>query len=114
MPEYDFQQREPDTCDSLAAMASRVSERTVSQDFSEDDTATQPLPPSFIPTATGRIRPVTGAFPPVQADAAASSREARSVQSSSSISMRRTEPVVTDSSVAAAPRRASSDPHFVD
>lgn len=27
---------------------------------------TQVLPPSFIPTATGRIRPVTGAFPAVQ------------------------------------------------
>lgn len=113
MTEYDRLQQEPDTRDSLAAMASRVSMRTVSQDSSEDTAATQPLPPSFIPTATGRIRPVTGAFPPAQADAATSSREARSVQSSSNISLRRTEPIVIESSAASVPRRVSSDPRPV-
>ena len=113
MTDYDRLQQEPDTRDSLAAMASRVSMRTVSQDSSEDTAATQPLPPSFIPTATGRIRPVTGAFPPVQADAATSSREARSVQSSSNISLRRTEPIVIESSAASVPSRVSSDPRPV-
>ena len=93
MTDYDRLQQEPDTRDSLAAMASRVSMRTVSQDCSED--------------------PVTGAFPPVQADAATSSREARSVQSSSNISLRRTEPIVIDPSAASVPRRVSSDPRPV-
>ena len=45
MTEYDRLQQEPDTRDSLAAMASRVSMRTVSQDSSEDTAAPQPHHP---------------------------------------------------------------------
>ena len=56
MAEFDDEldmQRELDTRDSLASMAHyHVS--------SPGAVTTQVLPPSFIPTATGRIRPVTG------------------------------------------------------
>ncbi len=46
-------QRELDTRDSLASMARYHAS-------SPSAITTQVLPPSFIPTATGRIRPVTG------------------------------------------------------
>ena len=56
MAEFDDEldmQRELDTRDSLASMAHyHVS--------SPGAVTAQVLPPSFIPTATGRIRPVTG------------------------------------------------------
>ena len=59
MAEFDDEldmQRELDTRDSLASMAHyHVS--------SPGAVTTQVLPPSFIPTATGRIRPVTGTIP---------------------------------------------------
>lgn len=54
-------QRELDTRDSLASMARYHAS-------SPSAITTQVLPPSFIPTATGRIRPVTGAFPAIQSD----------------------------------------------
>ena len=65
MAEFDDEldmQRELDTRDSLASMARyHVS--------SPGAVTTQVLPPSFIPTATGRIRPVTGTIPAIQSDA---------------------------------------------
>ena len=60
-------QRELDTRDSLASMARYHAS-------SPSAITTQVLPPSFIPTATGRIRPVTGAFPAIQSDVQESSR----------------------------------------
>ena len=53
--------RELDTRDSLASMAHYHAS-------SPSAITTQVLPPSFIPTATGRVRPVTGAFPAIQSD----------------------------------------------
>ena len=47
--------------------SSKSSEPSRSSEYSEsseNDDSTQILPPSFIPTATGRIRPVAGVFPP--------------------------------------------------
>lgn len=65
MAEFDDEldmQRELDTRDSLASMAHyHVS--------SPGAVTTQVLPPSFIPTATGRIRPVTGTIPAIPSDA---------------------------------------------
>lgn len=52
---------------------------------------TQVLPPSFIPTATGRIRPVTGAFPSVQsASQTEQAQRRRSIRSLAAGSLRRT------------------------
>ena len=52
---------------------------------------TQVLPPSFIPTATGRIRPVTGAFPAVQsASQTEQAQRRRSIRSLAAGSLRRT------------------------
>lgn len=48
---------------------------------------TQVLPPSFIPTATGRIRPVTGAFPAIQSE---QTQRRRSIRSLAAGSLRRT------------------------
>lgn len=53
--------RELDTRDSLTSMARYHAS-------SPSAITTQVLPPSFIPTATGRVRPVTGAFPAIQSD----------------------------------------------
>ena len=53
MTEYDRLQQEPDTRDSLAAMASRVSMRTVSQDSSEDTAASRFHPVSFLRRPVG-------------------------------------------------------------
>ena len=52
---------------------------------------TQVLPPSFIPTATGRIRPVSGAFPAVQsASQTEQAQRRRSIRSLAAGSLRRT------------------------
>lgn len=52
---------------------------------------TQVLPPSFIPTATGRIRPVTGAFPAVQsASQTEQAQRRRSIRSLAAGALRRT------------------------
>lgn len=52
---------------------------------------TQVLPPSFIPTATGRIRPVTGAFPAIQsASQTEQAQRRRSIRSLAAGSLRRT------------------------
>ena len=59
--------RELDTHDSLISMARYHAS-------SPSAITTQVLPPSFIPTATGRVRPVTGAFPAIQSDEQESSR----------------------------------------
>lgn len=52
---------------------------------------TQVLPPSFIPTATGRIRPVTGVFPAIQsASQTEQAQRRRSIRSLAAGSLRRT------------------------
>ena len=95
---------------------------------SVNDTATtQVLPPSFIPTATGRIRPVTGAFPTIHSTSQQmQSQRGRSVKSSSAGALRafvgaarkteRIDPsaVMQDDAQNVAPRIASSAPHYMD
>lgn len=121
MAEFDDEldmQRELDTRDSLASMARyHVS--------SPGAVTTQVLPPSFIPTATGRIRPVTGAIPAIQSDAqekqAQIGRSVRSIRSLAAGSLRKSQDSDADGSTdgndnrgSITPRIASSAPHYVD
>ena len=111
-------QRELDTRDSLASMAHyHVS--------SPGAVTTQVLPPSFIPTATGRIRPVTGTIPAIQSDAqekqAQIGRSVRSIRSLAAGSLRKSQDSDADGSTdgngnsgSITPRIASSAPHYVD
>ena len=111
-------QRELDTRDSLASMAHyHVS--------SPGAVTTQVLPPSFIPTATGRIRPVTGTIPAIQSDAqekqAQIGRSVRSIRSLAAGSLRKSQDFDADgstdgngNSASITPRIASSAPHYVD
>ena len=107
MAEFDDEldmQRELDTRDSLASMARyHVS--------SPGAVTTQVLPPSFIPTATGRIRPVTGKI----------GRSIRSIRSLAAGSLRKSQDSDADGSTdgndnrgSITPRIASSAPHYVD
>ena len=86
---------------------------------------TQVLPPSFIPTATGRIRPVTGTIPAIQSDAqekqAQIGRSVRSIRSLAAGSLRKSQDFDADGSTdgngnsgSITPRIASSAPHYVD
>lgn len=110
-------QRELDTRDSLASMARYHAS-------SPSAITTQVLPPSFIPTATGRIRPVTGAFPAIQSDEQEKQsqlgRSARSIRSLAAGSLRRSQDSTADGNDddndnnGDAPRMASSAPHYVD
>lgn len=121
MAEFDDEldmQRELDTRDSLASMAHyHVS--------SPSAVTTQVLPPSFIPTATGRIRPVTGTIPAIQSDAqekqAQIGRSVRSIRSLAAGSLRKSQDFDADGSTdgngnsgSITPRIASSAPHYVD
>ena len=111
-------QRELDTRDSLASMAHyHVS--------SPGAVTTQVLPPSFIPTATGRIRPVTGTIPAIPSDAqekqAQIGRSVRSIRSLAAGSLRKSQDFDADGSTdgngnsgSITPRIASSAPHYVD
>lgn len=80
--------RELDTRDSLASMAHYHAS-------SPSAITAQVLPPSFIPTATGRVRPVTGAFPAIQSDEQEKQsqlgRSVRSVRSLAAGSLRKTQ-----------------------
>jgi len=106
--------RELDTRDSLASMAHyHVS--------SPSAITTQVLPPSFIPTATGRVRPVTGAFPAIQSDEQSQlGRSVRSVRSLAAGSLRKSQDSNADGNDddngnnGITPRMASSAPHYVD
>lgn len=108
--------RELDTRDSLASMAHyHVS--------SPSAITTQVLPPSFIPTATGRVRPVTGAFPAIQDEQEKQSQLGRSVRSVRSLaagSLRKSQDSNADGNDddngnnGITPRMASSAPHYVD
>lgn len=110
-------QRELDTRDSLASMARYHAS-------SPSAITTQVLPPSFIPTATGRIRPVTGAFPTIQSDEQEKQsqlgRSARSIRSLAAGSLRKSQDSTADGNDddndnnGVAPRMASSAPHYVD
>lgn len=116
MAEFDDEldmQRELDTRDSLASMAHyHVS--------SPGAVTTQVLPPSFIPTATGRIRPVTGTIPAIPSDAqekqAQIGRSVRSIRSLAAGSLRKSQDFDADGSTdgSITPRIASSAPHYVD
>lgn len=120
MAEFDDEldmQRELDTRDSLASMAHyHVS--------SPGAVTTQVLPPSFIPTATGRIRPVTGTIPAIQSDAqekqAQIGRSVRSIRSLAAGSLRKSQDSTADGNDddngnnGVTPRIASSAPHYVD
>lgn len=81
-------QRELDTRDSLASMARYHAS-------SPSAITAQVLPPSFIPTATGRVRPVTGAFPAIQSDEQEKQsqlgRSVRSVRSLAAGSLRKSQ-----------------------
>ena len=92
---------------------------------SDNDDSTQILPPSFIPTATGRIRPVAGAFPAIQSTTQEKhARLRRSIRSLSAGSLRRNGgdadsmsnagKAMTGNGDASTPRIASSAPHYVD
>lgn len=127
------ERHELDTRDSLAAMARRKSARNSAdaehqpqhdaaqsqeQQHASDATTTQVLPPSFIPTATGRIRPVTGAFPAIQSvSQTEQAHRRRSIQSLAAGSLRRnaagTEGAA-DADDSPTPRIASSAPHYVN
>lgn len=85
----------------------------------ENTATTQVLPPSFIPSATGRIRPVPGAFPAVQSDSQEKQSKrgptVRLVKSLAAGTLRKSERQATqDAEDTAAPRIASSAPHYVD
>ena len=112
-----------------AAWDSRKSyESLVSSEYSassENDDSTQILPPSFIPTATGRIRPVAGAFPAIQSTTQEKHAQLRrSIRSLSAGSLRRNDGdaenmnnagrTATGNGDALTPRIASSAPHYVD
>lgn len=110
-------QRELDTRDSLASMARYHAS-------SPSAITTQVLPPSFIPTATGRVRPVTGAFPAIQSDEQEKQsqldRSVRSVRSLAAGSLRKSQDSNADGNDddngnnGVTPRMASSAPHYVD
>lgn len=109
--------RELDTRDSLASMARYHAS-------SPSAITAQVLPPSFIPTATGRVRPVTGAFPTIQSDEQEKQshlgRSARSVRSLAAGSLRKSQDSNADrndddnGNNGVTPRMASSAPHYVD
>ena len=67
---------------------------------------TQVLPPSFIPTATGRIRPVTGAFPAIQS--ASQTEQAQRRRSAGSTGR------TAGNGDTPSPRIASSAPHYAN
>lgn len=129
------ERHELDTRDSLAAMARRKTARDSvdsgrqqageeapqseeRRQYASDATTTQVLPPSFIPTATGRIRPVTGAFPAIQsASQTEQAQRRRSIQSLAAGSLHRNASVADDGSNAGdslMPRIASSAPHYAN
>lgn len=92
---------------------------------SENDDSTQILPPSFIPTATGRIRPVAGAFPAIQSTSQEKHAQLRrSIRSLSAGSLRRSGGdaenmdnaggMTTGNGGVPTPRIASSAPHYVN
>ena len=92
---------------------------------SENDDSTQILPPSFIPTATGRIRPVAGAFPAIQSTSQEKHAQLRrSIRSLSAGSLRRSGGdaenmdnagrTATGNGGTSTPRIASSAPHYVN
>lgn len=110
--------RELDTRDSLTSMARYHAS-------SPSAITTQVLPPSFIPTATGRVRPVTGAFPAIQSDEQEKQsqlgRSVRSIRSLAAGSLRKSQDSTADGSTdgngnsgSITPRIASSAPHYVD
>lgn len=110
-------QRELDTRDSLASMAHYLAS-------SPSAITAQVLPPSFIPTATGRVRPVTGAFPAIQSDEQEKQsqlgRSVRSIHSLAAGSFRKSQDSNADDNDddngnnGVTPRMASSAPHYVD
>mgnify|MGYP003204255233 CR=1 FL=1 len=105
--------RELDTRDSLASMARYHAS-------SPSAITTQVLPPSFIPTATGRVRPVTGAFPAIQSDEQEKqSQLGRSVRSVRSLAAKSQDSNADgndddNGNNGITPRMASSAPHYVD
>ncbi len=109
--------RELDTRDSLASMAHYHAS-------SPSAITAQVLPPSFIPTATGRVRPVTGAFPAIQSDEQEKQsqlgRSVRSIRSLAAGSLRKSQDSTADGNNedngnnGVTPRIASSAPHYVD
>lgn len=109
--------RELDTRDSLASMARYHAS-------SPSAITAQVLPPSFIPTATGRVRPVTGAFPAIQSDEQEKQsqlgRSVRSIHSLAAGSLRKSQDSNADGNDddngnnGITPRMASSAPHYVD
>ena len=106
--------------------SSEYSEPSEYSASSENDDSTQILPPSFIPTATGRIRPVAGAFPAIQSTSQEKHAQLRrSIRSLSAGSLRRNGGdagnmdgiagnATTGNGDAPTPRIASSAPHYVD
>ena len=108
--------------------SSEYSEPSEYSASSENDDSTQILPPSFIPTATGRIRPVAGAFPAIQSTSQEKHAQLRrSIRSLSAGSLRRNGGdagnmdktgiagnAMTGNGDAPTPRIASSAPHYVD
>lgn len=105
--------------------SSGSSEYSESSGLSENDDSTQILPPSFIPTATGRIRPVAGAFPAIQSTSQEKHAQLRrSIRSLSAGSLRRSGVdaentdnaggTTTGNGGAPTPRIASSAPHYVN
>ena len=106
--------------------SSEYSEPSEYSTSSENDDSTQILPPSFIPTATGRIRPVAGAFPAIQSTSQEKHAQLRrSIRSLSAGSLRRNGGdagnmdgiagnATTGNGDAPTPRIASSAPHYVD
>lgn len=85
--------RELDTRDSLTSMARYHAS-------SPSAITTQVLPPSFIPAATGRVRPVAGAFPAIQSDEQEKqsqlSRSVRSIRSLAAESLRKSQDSTAD------------------
>ena len=110
-------QRELDTHDSLISMARYHAS-------SPSAITTQVLPPSFIPTATGRVRPVTGAFPAIQSDEQEKQsqlgRSVRSIRSLAAGSLRKSQDSIANGNDddngnnGVTPRIASSVPHYID
>ena len=121
---------EQPTADNAAAdRATREScgsyESSEYSEYSENDDSTQILPPSFIPTATGRIRPVAGAFPAIQSTSQEKHAQLRrSIRSLSAGSLRRSGGdaenmdnagrTATGNGGTSTPRIASSAPHYVN
>ena len=104
---------------------SKFSKPSEDSESSENDDSTQILPQSFIPTATGRIRPVAGAFPAIQSTSQEKHAQLRrSIRSLSAGSLRRSGGdaenmdnagrTATGNGGTSTPRIASSAPHYVN